>query len=121
MLGEDHTDPLQRTIHALILRIVQEKYPETVGVENGQGLTAGLGLDSLDIARIIAVLELQLGVDPFASLFAITDMRTVGDLCAAYRTALCSSEGASSESSFAASIQRAEARRGAQKPTDPSP
>ena len=114
-------DQLERTIHELVLRVVREKFPETAGIENGQGLTSGLGLDSLDIARIIAVIELQLGVDPFASLFAVTDMRTVGDLCTAYRTALCSPAGAPSVSSFESSVQRAEARRSVQSPAEPPP
>jgi len=114
-------DQLERTIHELVLRIVREKSPETASVENCQGLAAGLGLDSLDIARIIAVLELQLGVDPFANAFAITDMRTVGDLCRAYRTALCSRAGAPSVSLFESSVQRAEARRSVQPPTEPPP
>jgi acyl carrier protein len=112
-------DQLERTIHELVLSVAREKSPEMAGIENGQGLTAGLGLDSLDIARIIAVLELQLGVDPFASLFAITDVRTVGDLCTAYRTALGSPVGAPTVSSFESSVHRAEARRSVQPPAEP--
>jgi acyl carrier protein len=112
-------DHLERIVQEIVLRVVREKSPETTCVENGQGLTAGLGLDSLDIARLIAVLELKLGVDPFASLVAITDVRTVGDLCAAYRSARGSPAEANTVPSFAASVQRAKARRSARPPEEP--
>lgn len=46
-----------------------------------------IGFRSLDLARIMAMLELRLGVDPFAQLVPITSVRTVGDLCRAYRLA----------------------------------
>jgi hypothetical protein len=91
---EDDMDQIERTVHHVVLRVARDRSPNLflppaqAGVANGQHLTTDLGLTSLDIARIIAVLELELGADPFASLVAITDVRTVSDLCAAYRKAL---------------------------------
>lgn len=47
-----------------------------------------LGFKSLDVARMIAMLELRLGLDPFSRLISVTNVRTVGDLCNAYVRAL---------------------------------
>ena len=46
-----------------------------------------LGLNSLLLARLIIQLEIEIGVDPFADDLAISDVRTVGELTAAYRDA----------------------------------
>jgi acyl carrier protein len=107
-------DNLDRMIHDLVLRIAREKSPEVACVDNDHRLAAGLGLDSLDIARLVAVLELKVGADPFAKLVSITDVRTVGDLCAAYRIALSAPVEADAAPSFATQVKRAEARRSAQ-------
>jgi hypothetical protein len=44
-----------------------------------------VGLTSLDLAALISMLERKLKADPFLEAVAITEMRTVGDLCHAYR------------------------------------
>jgi hypothetical protein len=51
-------------------------------------LSATLGLSSLDLAFVVAELEAELGVDPFAKLVSITSVRSVGDLVRAYQQAL---------------------------------
>ncbi|HWY85265.1 MAG TPA: hypothetical protein VNX28_01000 [Gemmataceae bacterium] len=112
-------DTVERTVLEVVLRVAREKFAETASVKNGDRLTAGLGLDSLDIARIIAVLELKLDVDPFAGVAAITDVRTVGDLCAAYRAALASPAAADPPPALGASVKRAAARRAALPPSGP--
>ena len=43
------------------------------------------GLTSLDLAAVVAKLERQWKVDPFLEATAITEVRTVGDLCRAYQ------------------------------------
>jgi acyl carrier protein len=48
-------------------------------------LTADLGLESLDIAELVAVLELELGADPFVESASIADAQTVGELVAIYQ------------------------------------
>src|SRR5690349_15460268 len=53
-----------------------------------------LGYQSLDLAQIVALLEQRLGVDPFERQ-AITDVRTVEDLCAAYARTLADEQPAS--------------------------
>ncbi len=75
---------LNETILAVVLDVVQDKSPEIEAVRPDQMLVEDLGLRSLDLARIIAKLEMKLGVDPFAELVAVTSIRTPGDLMAAY-------------------------------------
>ena len=57
-----------------------------------QMLLAGdVGLDSLDLAQTIVLLERSLGVDPFRSAApgaSISPLRTVADLVAVYEAAL---------------------------------
>ncbi len=56
-------------------------------------LAADLGLDSLDLAQAIVLLERSLGVDPFRGWSAATprpSIRTVSDLVAIYTDALAS-------------------------------
>jgi acyl carrier protein len=47
-----------------------------------------LGFKSLDLAHLVAALERRLRVDPFLEHVPITQVRTVGDLCQAYRSVL---------------------------------
>jgi acyl carrier protein len=42
------------------------------------------GLTSLDLAALVARLKRMWKVDPFLEATAITEIRTVGDLCRAY-------------------------------------
>lgn len=77
-------------------------------------LTGDLGLRSLDLAHVIAILEAELGADPFARLVPITSIRTVGDLVEAYRKCLAGeppSDAAVQEQAEAA--QRGQTRRAA--------
>ncbi|HUG66828.1 MAG TPA: acyl carrier protein [Pirellulaceae bacterium] len=60
-------------------------------IESDHRLTDELGLESLDLAFLVTALERRLGVDPFLRLVPITSVRTVGDLCDAYRRCLAES------------------------------
>ena len=71
-------------IKATVLEVVNEVGGDVDRVEEDQSLVDQLGLASLHLARIVAVLELELGADPFAERVAITSVRTVGDLLRAY-------------------------------------
>ena len=73
-----------QVIHGVVRGVAREKSPDLESVRDDQTLVEDLGLRSLDLARIIAKLEMKLGVDPFAELVSVTSIRTVGDLCAAY-------------------------------------
>jgi acyl carrier protein len=47
-------------------------------------LNIDLGLTSLDLAGLVAALEMRLKADPFQVMFAVTTVRTVADLEWAY-------------------------------------
>lgn len=57
-------------------------------VEPAMLLAADLGLDSLDLAQTIVLLERSLGVDPFRSAATSRTVRTVSDLITIYESAL---------------------------------
>jgi hypothetical protein len=80
-------------------------------LERHHTLTYDLGLRSLDLAQLVATLEMMLGADPFARLVPITAVRTVGDLFDAYALALRSPAGPTA----AIDTGRAAARRQARE------
>jgi acyl carrier protein len=88
---------LELTVNEAILEVVREKNPGVSEVRGGQQLNADLGLKSLDLARIVASLEMALEADPFAELVAITSIRTVGDLVGAYRRFFDKDSGAANQ------------------------
>lgn len=74
-------------IYDVLARVILEEGLEPRGISDAARLVDDLGLRSLHIARVLAILELELDVDPFASgEVPITRLQTVGDLCAAYST-----------------------------------
>ena len=71
-----------------------------------------LGIGSLDLLEIIDALETSLAENPFEGRLAPSDIRTVGDLYAAYRPATGgASPGDGVDDLLASSRKRAEARR----------
>ncbi|MBN1394676.1 MAG: acyl carrier protein [Pirellulales bacterium] len=93
---------LKEKILGVVLDVAQENSPQLEAVRPDQMLVEDLGLRSLDLARIVAKLEMVLGVDPFAELVAVTSIRTPGDLIDAYSKCFTgegeSAEGSESES-----------------------
>jgi len=77
-------EQLQQTIKDAVAVIARVRNPDLGEVELDQELLEQLGFDSLDLAQLVAVLEVRLGVDPFATHTTIAAMRTVRDLCRAY-------------------------------------
>lgn len=71
-------------VREVVLEVVQEKHPERTSVEDRDRLNGDLGLRSLDLAQIVALLEMKLDADPFAELVPVTSIRTVGDIIKAY-------------------------------------
>jgi len=47
-----------------------------------------LGFTSLDVAELVAVLEMELGVDPFSAGVSIMSVQTIGDLHRVYEEQL---------------------------------
>ena len=75
---------------------------------------AELGIQSLDLLELIDSLETVLGANPFEGRIALSDVRTVGDLYAAYRPD--SQNAAAGDSLLEHSRRRAEARRRGRRP-----
>jgi acyl carrier protein len=75
---------IRQTVHRAIAEIV-ERSGRTAPVFGDDDLLVDTGLASLDLAALVARLERVWRVDPFLEAVAITEIRTVGDLCRAYR------------------------------------
>ena len=75
---------IRQTIHRAITEIV-ERSGRTAPSFGDDDLLVDTGLASLDLAALVARLERAWRVDPFLEAVAITEIRTVGDLCGAYR------------------------------------
>ncbi len=104
---------LAATVHQVVLEVVQQASAGVTSVGGGDTLTGELGLESLDLAQIVATLEARTGLDPFAEQVAVTSVRTVGDLVAAYRSARDGAPAGGDD--LAPSLARAQARRRAKR------
>jgi hypothetical protein len=76
----------RRTILTVLEKVGRDRGIEPTAFLPQRGLV-DIGFKSVDLARIVALAEIQLGIDPFETR-PITDIRTVGDLCRAYEDAL---------------------------------
>jgi acyl carrier protein len=103
------------TRHVVIAEI--RKLLETTGrVPDGLGEDDrfdDLGITSLDLVDIVAALNVKLTVNPFQRSVALTDVRTVADLCRAYQSASSDDAHSASLEELEKSRQRALARRAA--------
>lgn len=84
LIGKPDADQIRRTVHRAIVEIVARAGRAAPAFGDGD-LLIDTGLASLDLAAVVARLERVLGVDPFLEAAAITEIRTVGDLCRAYQ------------------------------------
>lgn len=75
---------IRHTVHRAIAEIV-ERGGGAAPPFDDDALLVDTGLGSLDLAALVARLERVWRVDPFLEAVAITEIRTVGDLCRAYR------------------------------------
>lgn len=79
------TTSVPDSIAAAIRTVLHDTGRSARDVDPGMLLAADLGLDSLDLAQTIVLLERSLGVDPFrAPSGSRPAIRTVGDLIAVY-------------------------------------
>lgn len=112
----DAVQEIEAVVREEVMQIVQEVSAEIEFVDDASNLLE-LGLRSLDLARLVASLEMRTGLDPFAAHVSITSVRTLGDLSRAYRLM---SEGASvgvggTDTEVDAATARGAARRAATK------
>ena len=85
-------DPITAAVVAAIRQVLRDTGREAAAVEPQLLLVADIGLDSLDLAQTIVLLERSLGVDPFRAPAQAPDkgtarpaIRTVADLVGMYR------------------------------------
>lgn len=75
---------VRTAVHEALRKVAAVRGLNLPALDDDRHLVADLGLKSLDLAHLVALLETKLGFDPFAERVAITSVKTVGDLCAAY-------------------------------------
>ncbi len=80
MLTTATPQQLEAVVHGKIKASLRERFGQVRSYSGTDKLNATLGLSSLDLAFLVADLEVELGVDPFAKLVSITSVRTVDDL-----------------------------------------
>lgn len=86
------SDTVISAVVAAIRQVLHDTGREPAAVEPGMLLAADIGLDSLDLAQTIVLLERSLGVDPFRAPAQAPNkgtarpaIRTVADLVGIYR------------------------------------
>jgi acyl carrier protein len=84
LTGKPNAAEIRQTIRRVITEIV-ERSGRIVPAFGDDDLLVDTGLASLDLAALVARLERVWRLDPFLEAVAITEIRTVGDLCRAYR------------------------------------
>jgi len=81
------TADVEPAVLAVLVEIARLHRPDRATLAPGDVLVDDLGFESLDLATAVAQLEVQLGVDPFATEATIASVRTVGDFVAVYQRA----------------------------------
>jgi len=103
---------IEAVVHQRIRAVLVERNGDVGSLSGTEKLSATLGLSSLDLAFLVAELEAELGVDPFANLVPITSIRSVADLVRAYQKAFFPQLHLGGEDdTIAAAVERARTRR----------
>ncbi len=112
MLKPGMPEQIEAVVHNRIRAVLQERFAQVQAFRGADKLNATLGLSSLDLALLVAELEIELGVDPFAKLVSITSVRTVDDLVRAYRSAIFGdNKPQANQSDLASAMERASSRQ----------
>ena len=112
MLTTPTLGEIESIVHERIRVLLAERGGEAGRLSGNEKLSATLGLSSLDLALLVAELEAQLGVDPFAKLVSITSVRSVDDLVRAYQQAFFPElQLRGEDDAVAAAVKRAHTRR----------
>ena len=103
---------IESIVHGRIRAVLAERAVEVGTLSGADKLSATLGLSSLDLAFLVAELEAEFGVDPFAKAVSITNVRSVDDLVRAYCDAIFGGDKPRAEDAdLAAAMQRAASRQ----------
>jgi acyl carrier protein len=73
-----------RMRQSIVERIARIKSIPPASIAPECTLLEALGMSSLDLAQLVAELEVELGVDPFAIDASVKEVRTVEDLYRVY-------------------------------------
>lgn len=80
---------IQTTINNVITEILAQNGRGDRVLRDTDSFSKDLGFTSLDVAQLIATLEMELGVDPFSlGVAVISEVNTVARLHAVYEDAL---------------------------------
>jgi acyl carrier protein len=103
---------IEAIVHGRIRAALAERVGEVGRLSGAEKLNATLGLSSLDLAFLVAELEAEFRVDPFAKLVSITSVRSVKDLVRAYQQAFFPELGRrDSDDTIETAVKRARTRR----------
>lgn len=81
---------MQMSVRQVIKQAIQEimeNNARTRAIDDSSEIVKDLGFTSLDVAELVAVLEMELDVDPFSDGVSLMEVRTYGDFCAVYEKA----------------------------------
>jgi acyl carrier protein len=84
LTGKPTPAQIEETVHRTIAEVLERGGRPAQRFDN-DALLVATGLTSLDLAALVALLQREWKVDPFLEAAAITEMRTLGDLCRVYR------------------------------------
>jgi acyl carrier protein len=84
LTGRPTEAEIEATIHRTIIELLERAGKPVPPFDEEDDLMS-TGLTSLDLAALVAKLERRWKIDPFLEAKAITEVRTVGDLCRAYQ------------------------------------
>ena len=84
LIGKPTDDEIEEAIRLTIGDLLQRRGRPIPPLDEDDLLMA-TGLTSLDMAALVARLEQRWKVDPFLEAVPITEIRTIADLCRAYR------------------------------------
>ena len=102
---------ISKAVRDQVRLLLDEKDLPSREIGSEDRLNADLGLTSLDLATLVATLEMTLKADPFQELVPITSVRTIGDLELAYVMFFSEAGDGVRDEDLAKIRRRADARR----------
>lgn len=69
------------------IREIMQNNSRNEAIEDSSEIVKDLGFKSLDVAELVAVLEMELDVDPFSDGVSLLEVRTYGEFCTVYERA----------------------------------
>lgn len=105
-------DEIESVVKKCIQQIAEEQSKTIKSLNSNQRIVEDLGFKSLDVATFTALLESELGVDPFLNNMAvITEIRTIGDVCDVYDRCINDSDSKSGSSTNSDSLDQERLQR----------